>query len=164
MKSRLVAGAVALALVPVSWWLTSHGEWNDASWLVPSLVVAALVLNVLLAKLDVVAPGPVVLTTIAVFGVAMALFTTILYFVDDDLVRVLIAAVPAVIIAAFAGPGIQQGAADVNGEWIVAAGVAIVGLFVTMMLLKVQVSLHGIHGDDPAPKQAVGAPAVASAD
>lgn len=148
-RSRIAAAVIALALVPVSWWLAAHGEWNDAGWLVPVLIVASLVLNVVLARFKVPAPGPMALTTIAVFSAAMALFTTILYFVDSDLTRTLIAAVPAVLIAAFGGPGIQQGAADVNGEWIVAAGVAIVGLFVAMLLLKVQVSLNGLHDGSP---------------
>lgn len=150
-RSRVAAGVIALALVPVAWWLAAHGEWNDAGWLVPVLVVAALVLNVLLGRVGVAAPGPMALTTMAVFAAAMALFTTILYFVDGDLTRTLLAAVPAVLIAAFGGPGIQQGAADVDGEWIVAAGVAVVALFVAMLLLKVQVSLHGLHDGTPEP-------------
>lgn len=151
-SSRVAAAVIALVLVPVAWWLTAHGEWSDAGWLVPVLVVVTLVLNVLLGRRGVKAPGPMALSTMAVFAVAMTLFTTIFYFVGDDLVRVLIAAVPAVLIATFAGPGIQQGAADVDGEWIVAAGVAILALFVSMLLLKVQVSLHGIHDDDgPGP-------------
>lgn len=148
-RSRIAAAIVAVVLVPVACWLSTAGTWHDAAWLVPLLVVAAIAVGLVFTRAGVKAGGPVALTAIAVFSVAMALFTTVLYAVDGDIVRTLIAAVPAVLLAAFAAPGIQQGAADVDGEWIVAAGVAIVALFVTMLLLKVQVSLHGIH-DEPA--------------
>lgn len=152
--SRIAAAVVAVVLVPVACWLSAAGTWHDAAWLVPLLVVAAIAGGLVLSRMGVRAGGPVALTAVAVFAASMSLFTTILYAVDGDVVRTLIAAVPAVVITAFAAPGIQQGAADVDGEWIVAAGVAIVGLFVAMLLLKVQVSLHGIH-DEPASSSGV---------
>ena len=153
-RSRIAAAIVAVALVPVACWLSAAGAWQDAGWLVPVLVVAAIAVGVGFSRAGVKAGGPVALTAVAVFAVSMSLFTTILFAVDGDVVRTLIAAVPAVVLTAFAAPGIQQGAADVDGEWIVAAGVAILALFVSMLLLKVQVSLHGIH-DEPASSSAV---------
>lgn len=142
-----------MALVPLTWWLSAHGDWAYASWLVPVLVLVSLLGGVLLGRQGVVAAGPVLLTTIAVFSVAMTVATTALYAVDNVLLRVLLAAVVVVPLAAFGGPGIQQAAADVNGEWIVAVGVAVLALFATMMLLKVQVSLHHLHDDKPETAQ-----------